>query len=259
MTPQQSPFKEYLKDVSRRRTTPEENNTDEWNASIKRMEERKAENDRLAREANASRFEHNNGNNHPNPTKKKPEKKPRGRFGVVLAEVVENPDISMQARALYAIIAASFHKDTEMADLSISALMTRSGMSRKQVKRLSKELQDAGVLQKLSTGNQRSKWKIGSYTTLPRVMGDPTPRVMGDPHTREITRDKYIPAQEHLENLENQNPETQNPETQNLEGVDREQGETISPDQMGRPPLTRCDACPTFRASGHCDALPAAP
>ena len=61
------------------------------------------------------------------------------------------------------------------------------------------------------------------------------------------------------QNPETQNPETQNPETQNLEGVDREQGETISPDQMGRPPLTRCDACPTFRASGHCDALPAAP
>ena len=91
MTPQQA-LSDILKDAARRRTNPEENETDEWNASIKRMEERKAENDRLAREANASRFEHNNGNNHPNPTKKKPEKKPRGRFGVVLAEVMENPD-----------------------------------------------------------------------------------------------------------------------------------------------------------------------
>ena len=126
MTPQQA-LSDILKDAARRRTKPEENETDEWNASIKRMEERKAENDRLAREANASRFEHNNGNNHPNPTKKKPEKKPRGRFGVVLAEVMENPDISLQSKGLFSIIACSFQKETEIADLSISALVKRSG------------------------------------------------------------------------------------------------------------------------------------
>ena len=163
MTPQQA-LSDILKDAARRRTKPEENETDEWNASIKRMEERKAENDRQAREANASRFEHNNGNNHPNPTKKKPEKKPRGRFGVVLAEVMENPDISLQSKGLFSIIACSFQKETEIADLSISALVKRSGASKAHVKRLLKELQAAGELKKLSTGTTRSKWMIGTYT-----------------------------------------------------------------------------------------------
>ena len=166
MTPQQ-PLSKILEDAEKKysKTDPvQDERAKEWERDIEARRLRKEENDRKAREANASTtYEHHNGNGR-KPTTKKPEKKPRGRYGVVLAEVMENPNISVPARLIYGIIATSFQRDSETADLSISLLVKRSGVSKAHVKRMLKELQVAGVLQKLSTGTTRSKWKLGTYT-----------------------------------------------------------------------------------------------
>lgn len=67
------------------------------------------------------------------------------RYGSVEEEVVFHPNLSLNAKGLYAIIAV-YCGDKTYAWPSVDTLMEMSGMSRPTVQRLLRELKDAGCI-----------------------------------------------------------------------------------------------------------------
>ena len=122
------------------------------------------------------------------------------RFGKVSPWVVENPEIHPTAKAIYAIISASADGETGVADLTISLIVERVGIDRKQVKAHLKELERGGIIKRLSTGNRRARWAIapcgkpfeenqnracgGLHTPTEGVSTPPIQKQNGKPKTR---------------------------------------------------------------------------
>lgn len=98
--------------------------------------------------------------------RKSSRKRPAGRYGIVLARVVEYPGLSLQAKGIYGLIAASMNDEREVARLSVALIAKRAGISRRYAQKLLRELEHAGVVRRISGDRKISEWHLTTYDAL---------------------------------------------------------------------------------------------
>ena len=86
-------------------------------------------------------------------------RKPRKvRHGKVGAGVMENSEISLAAKAIFAIISCSAHHG--VADMNYKLISRRAGVSVRHAKRAIRELKAALAIENLARNGQRARWRI---------------------------------------------------------------------------------------------------
>ena len=120
--------------------------------SIDRMQEKKQRGDRLAREAN--KFT----NGRPAQRKRPPRENTKGpRYGMPLANIIENVELRPVSRLVYAVMTCSTGKETKSCTLSVAEICRRTGFGRRAVLGGIKELKEVGAIERVSESGQRAK------------------------------------------------------------------------------------------------------
>lgn len=75
------------------------------------------------------------------------------KFGMVSNEVIQDPDVSLLEKGLYAHLCTYANKDTKELTVSVNRIATECGTSVSTVKRHLKSLQDKGIIKRFSRGS----------------------------------------------------------------------------------------------------------
>lgn len=71
----------------------------------------------------------------------------RKKFGIVTDAVVKDPDLSLRAKGVYALLASFANKERKCFP-SINTLADYAGVSRRTIERALKELENKGIITK---------------------------------------------------------------------------------------------------------------
>ena len=89
-----------------------------------------------------------------------PGEKRTEQFGQPLMRIMGDPSISRPARLAYCILTGATDSKTAECRMSITSLAGKLGIERKNASRYIKELEDRGVIIRLSRNTQAAKWRV---------------------------------------------------------------------------------------------------
>ena len=108
-----------------------------------------------------------------NGNRKQHKRRPRGRFGIVLADVTENKSLSLSAKGVYSILVSSMRDSTGYVKMSLALIAERANKDKRHVRRLLRELEGAGAIVKVSNDREKeiSRWFVPTYENAEQGRG----------------------------------------------------------------------------------------